>query len=252
MSFQRLVVNSQSRNNQLSNSSSDFVILLNNNFFMGDCKRMKLEYLLMPTAYNITSANQNFQVRVGPTTYNVTIAQGVYDANTLAAAVKAALELAVSNTWSVSYSTTTRRFTITGTSAFELLYASGSSASSTNNIWQMLGFANSNGTQPIDTSSSTSVTSTQLVQLNGPLNLYVHVLEFSQGFITTDNIYSTFVIPNTSQMGSYIEYSGNENYEQFCLVPNQFSRLTIRVLDRNNNVVDLGNLDWTMILRACP
>src|SRR5690606_9814701 len=105
----------------------------------------------------------------------------------------------VANTWNVSYSTTTRRFTITGNTAFILLFSSGTYNTSTNNIWKMLGFATSNGTQPIDTTSSTSTTSTQSIQLGGPLNLNINVSEFSQGFITTDSLYSTFVIPNTSQ-----------------------------------------------------
>src|ERR1700727_995551 len=96
-SFDKLVIRSESRNNALSTSTSNFVIVLTNTFYFGSATKFKLDYLLMPTAYNINSLNQGFQVKISTTVYNVSIAIGLYDANS-ATAVQTALTSAVSKT----------------------------------------------------------------------------------------------------------------------------------------------------------
>ena len=77
----------------------------------------------------------------------------------------------LANAWSVSYNSNTKLFTISGTSAFQLLFSTGVNASTS--LWKVLGFASSNGLSGIDTSSATSTSSTQVCQLTYPPLVYV-------------------------------------------------------------------------------
>jgi hypothetical protein len=175
---------------------------------------------------------------------------GAYNANSLAAALQTAMTSAISNSWSVAYNPNQFTYTITGTTAFQLLFSSGTHASTS--LWQVLGFASSNGLTGIDTTSATSTTSTQVVQLNQPLYVFINLTNISNNNIyTSDGNSFSFVIPIDTNIGSIIEYDSMSNFDQYIKMPDNLkciNSIQVTLTSRQNTPVSLNGSEWLFIL----
>ncbi len=247
----KLIINSASRIAS-SQSSANCTVVFNPSIPLEGKNRMRLLSAMIPgTVYNITNLNHTLDFSVGVTLYSITIPNGLYDAVTLASTIQTLMQAAVANVWSVTYSAITKKLTFSGTSAFILLLASGAASSATNNLWQVLGYANSAGTAAADSVSGTSTTSTYAVQLSLPLTIMIKIQNIGTEVISSDNDYCEFTIPNVSQGGSYIEFTSNGNYEQIVRIPyaiRNIGKLDVAFFDRNNVQLDFLNLDWCLIV----
>lgn len=247
-----LVVNSMSRSST-SASSSNFTVNLNNNINVNTngYKYIKLSYLGMyNTIYNVDTTNQNIDIKIASSTYTATVPIGSYNANTLASALQTVMTSVVSNSWNVSYSSTTFQFTITGTSSFQLLFNSGTHSA---NLWQVMGFASSNGLTPIDTTSGTSTTSTQVAQLTKPIFIYINFASIPACFkYASDQVDSySFVVPCNVEAGSLIEYSEYSSFPQYIRIANYInviSSISVSLGYRNSASLSLNGSEWWFVL----
>lgn len=251
----KIFISSSSRT-PASASSSNFSIKFPTNNYLQDRKNMRLAYLGMyNTFYNVDATNNQMNFRVGVTTYTITISPGQYDAVALAGLIQAAMTSQTANSWVVSYNSNTKKYTITGTSAFVLLFSTGVNASTS--LWRVMGFASSNGLGGIDTPSGTSTTSTQVAQLTYPLVCYVKLNNISsdQTFSSDPGDGFTFVIPINVQPGELIEYQANENFDQYVKLPDTFKFMTylsVSLAGQNLASLSLNGSEWIMVLEFYP
>lgn len=246
----KILVNSASRISS-SVSSSNFKIQFPNNIYLQERRYIRLAYVGMyNTFYNVNSTNNFINFRVGVTVYTTSVAPGIYNANTLASALQTAMTAQIANTWAIAYNSTTKLYTISGTSAFQLLFSTGSNANVS--LWKVLGFASSNGLTGIDTTSATSTTSTQVVQINEPLFVYITLNNISSDqTFTSDGDSFSFVIPVDTQGGELIEINANESFDQYIKVPDNLcfiNSLQITLSGRNAQALSLNGSEWIMIL----
>lgn len=246
----KVLINSQSRLSS-SASSSNFSVQLPQPFYIHDFKYIRLAYCQMyNTIYNVTSANNNVDFKVSGTSYVATVTAGTYNASTLATALASALNTALSNSFTVTYNSNQLTYTIAGTTAFQLLFSSGTHASTS--LWSVLGLASSNGLSGIDTSSATSTTSTQVVQLNQPLYVNINLSNIpSSNIFSSDGDSFSYIIPIDQQPGSVIEYDSNSNFDQYIKIPSNlsfFSTINVSLTTRKGTSVSLNGSEFMMVL----
>jgi len=245
MSF-KLLVNSQSRISS-STSSSNFIVQLPQPFYCKDYKYIRLAYCqFYNTIYNVTSANNNVDIKVSGVTYTATVSAGDYNANSLATVLQSAMTSAISNGWSVVYNPSQFTYTITGTTAFQLLFSSGTHASTS--LWQVLGFASTTGLAGIDTTSATSTTSTQVVQFDLPLQVFINITNLpSSNIWTSDGDTFSFIVPVDVNPGNIVQYDSMSNFDQYVKVPdnlNFINTLQVTLTSRKNTSISLNGSEW--------
>lgn len=107
--------------------------------------------------FTITTSNNkiNFKESSGGAELTATVSAGTYSVSTLAAAIKAALEAASvsSRTYTVSHSTTTGKWTITGSTYLDLLFSTGTNAASS--FRTVLGFGSTDFTGAVTYTGAT-------------------------------------------------------------------------------------------------
>lgn len=246
-----LLIRSLSRN-ATSTSSTNCQISMPANTYLNGRNKLKLEYFIMyNTMYNISTLNQNLDFSVSSTTYTATVPVGFYNASTFATALQTALNAALSNTFVVTYNTTTLTFTIAGASSFDLLFKSGPSAGANNTIWQVMGFASANGTASADSGAGMTVTSNQVVNFSLPLSFYINFPQLSGQFMTSDKSQMSLYIPNTAVSGGgIVEFYANESFQQIInLPPNTavLQSLNIEFQGPNASSVDLNGSEYEML-----
>jgi hypothetical protein len=252
MSF-KIIINSLSRQSS-STSSSNFTVQLPTPFCIGDYSFIRLAYCLIPnTIYNITSTNNYIDFKVSGTNYSASISPGAYNANTLASALQTAMTSQLSNSWTITYNSNQFTYTIGGTTAFQLLFSSGTHASTS--LWEILGYASSNGLSGIDTTSSTSTTSTQVVNFTLPLAVYINLTNIcADQIFSSDGDTFSFVIPIDMEPGSVIEYDCLSNFSQYLKIPdnlNFINHFAVTLTSRNNQTVSLNGSEWFFVIEFC-
>lgn len=99
----------------------------------------------------VSNENDTLKFRRGTTEYTATVSAYEYNAEDLASALQSAMATAdTGNTYTVTYSHSKRKFTISGTSTFDVL--------GTGTINETIGFPNADSTGLISYESSTEVT----------------------------------------------------------------------------------------------
>lgn len=248
-----IVVNSQSRNTVLSSSSSNFSVTLNDKVRLNGRTKVSLEYFVCyATIFQIDSTNNKIDFFENATNKSSTLTSGFYDASTLATEIKTRLDATSGgyNTFTVTYSSSTRKYTISAGNNFRLMFSTGTNASTS--AWKVLGFSNSTGTSGIDTTLGTSTTSVDVVNLSLPLSIYIQINNFgSVNFKTTDGDTFTFYIPCTSYSGEVIEYKSANYFEQTVELPpsmNVIDRIDIVLKGRNGSSINLNGSEFQMVL----
>jgi hypothetical protein len=90
-------------------------------------------YASMYSYFNVESDNKKIYINDG-SDYTITLTEGLYTGTTLATELQTQLNASSSN-WTVSYSTTTKKFTISNTGSVTLRFTQ-----TTDQAWSMLGF----------------------------------------------------------------------------------------------------------------
>jgi hypothetical protein len=120
--------------------------------------------------------------------------------------------------------------TFAATSAFSLLWATQPSPN------LVFGFTATN------TTSSTSVTSSQACQLNSPLTCNISIRELDSAVYTgTTMLASTFLLPSGS---SYVNVYEPTTKLVTVIQPCVFNRFYIKLTDMDGNVMNMSNSDW--------
>jgi hypothetical protein len=116
----------------------------------------------------VSAANNKINFNEGGAELTATVASGSYTATTLCAAIKAALEDAGALTFTVTFSTTTAKFTIAASGTFSLLWNTGTNKAV--DISTMCGYSD----VADDTSAATYTADTVAIG-----SAYVHTFEFA-------------------------------------------------------------------------
>lgn len=247
-----IVIRSLSRQSS-STSSSNYIVQLNTPFIVGNKRKLKLVYFVCyNTIYNVSSSNNNIDFKSGATTYSASVSAGIYDATTLATSLQTAMNNQLAG-FTVSYNINQKTYTISNASSFSLLFSSGSHASTS--LWQVLGFSSSNGLNGVDTASATSTTSTQAVDFNLPLSMYIKLNNISTvEFLSSDQDYFSFYLPLNSSNGSIVEYTENQYFEQYITIPDNMrviNRFEVQYSGPNGTSVNLNGSESELVLSLC-
>jgi hypothetical protein len=222
-----------------STSSTDLIIPLKRTF--KDVRKAKLDWVIIPnTVFNINSTNNILSFNENSTNKQATLTSGAYTASSLATHVQTQLNTASSgyNTYAVTYSTTTYKFTISAGNNFSLLFSSALAP------YRELGFEITN------TTASTSVTSTNSISLERPTSVFLGIKELQKGVYTSSGITSaSFIVPLTSSQGELCFYEPNHHEcEVIFTSPIPFTSLHIRLFDSAGTTVNVNGSNWSFKL----
>ena len=177
-----------------------------------------------------------FSENNGATTLTATIVAGYYTSTTLITALVTALNLASANayTYSITYNTTTGKFTITSTGAFVVMYYNFLSIN-----WIM-------GYNQVSTSFVSSQTAQTAPFLDYYTYVYVRIgLNFKGNYDETGSKNGIIKIPVTSPQGS-IQYYFDPSDNRFDLLDsgnsgiNAISIFNMQLLDSDYYEIDLN------------
>jgi hypothetical protein len=218
-----------------SGTSSNFQLNLGTSKLDG---KYKLKSAYIPnSAYNITSSNNTFYFTSGGTADTATIAVGYYNSGTLTSALQTAMD-AVSSGFTVTYNTIQGTVTIANATAFVL-----NNSITTNSLAPVLGFT------ATDTSSSTSVTSTGILNLSPITSFNINISD-QNGIIlvnTNSSNATTFVIPIVQDTSFVCYYEPTDGFDQVVTFAQTMLHLNIAVTDDQSNVLPLL-ADWYIII----
>ena len=146
------------------------------------------------------------------------------------------------NSYTLTFNQDSMTVTISGTSAFILNW--GSSPYSNITCSRELGFNKQ------DTTSSTSVTSPNVVSLERPTSLYISIKEFLQSGVDTNQQYYSFNIPINVPSGYMIEYKREKETQKIEFIsPINLTTLNIILYIENNEPANLNGNEFTMTLK---
>lgn len=232
-----LLINSKERESS-STSSSDFHIELKKP--IQGCYVYLISAHIPNTFYNITSSNNKIRWSYGatPTSTSATIPDGAYAADDLASQLQTLMDADVgdTNTYSVSYDSTTFKFTFSrasGSNDFRLDF------SNSDTPYYILGFANSNTALDANDKTSSSVAN---------LHPYQHI------FIHIDEFKDDLIIPINTTSGNIQEIYLNNSYTQTTELRynNYLRHLHVKLQDQNHNDISLNGADFSILLGIKP
>ena len=188
------------------------------------------------TIYNINSDNNTFILNDG-TDKNITISIGNYTVNSLKTAVEDELNLisAGTITFTVTFSSTTGKFTIVGTSNFTLIFPDANTAST-------YGFTDLSVT-------GTTITADKIVNLSYPSSIGVDITESNVDNYENGSTLSSgsIYVPLNESFGFYKTLDDN-NFPQYLNFKN-CRYLNISVINTSNNKsIDLNGSDFELLL----
>lgn len=226
---------------RLSGTSTNFRL---NHYYpvSGDYKVHNIQ--IPRTNFNVNSTNNKvYFIDADAVAYTATIISGSYTSSTLPAALVAAMELVSAQTYTVTFSSTTGKLTITpGAGTISMLFSTYSTATAR----YLLGF------EAEDTTAAASVTSTNSVDLSYPPSVAIMIneaLDTNYGpFRETGSEYSIYV-PFSQAYGAYTDQSSFDIQQKIKLRTTK--SLNIRLLDHDNNEIDLNGVNWEFLISPC-
>jgi len=234
-----LVIDSRDRLTS-SPSTSDFIIQLPQ--AIKDCRKIELLSASIPaTIYNVDSSNNKIYFNDGGNK-TATITSGAYTSLTLPTAIKTAMDAVSAINFTVSYSETTFKITITGDAPYSLMFGT----FTTDSIASTLGY------RDVDTVAGLSHTGNDCLDLANPDFYYIDIIELFRNVVSTNPIdHSTFVIVSkTLSDGSQELFTAGADYNQIELFPDTtLYNLHIRLKNRNNKIVNLNGSNFNFFLR---
>jgi hypothetical protein len=204
-----------------------------------------LEAALMPvSAYTISNNNNTINFNENSTNKQGVVANGYYTTSTLPSAIATALTTASGGyaTYTCTFDTAlTQNVTIASTHSFSLLFGSEGGAAN-NSIAPTIGFA------AADTTPATSVTGTGVYNLSPALSFNV-VLDQAAEICTPGGNTMSFTIPVTTNSGGWVYFCPSEYARQSVTFRQPVRRLQIKVVNDSNQLVNLNNVDFYLLLR---
>jgi hypothetical protein len=188
--------------------------------------------------YTVNSTNNTFSYTLygaGISNYSSTIPSGNYNVNQLFSALIPIIHPFFANS---SYDSTTNKFTFTSTTTeFSLNY-------STNSCLSLFGF------NKTTTSTNKTLTSTNCANVNPVkcINVVSNLITYNinKSFINNQTILCC--IPVNKPPLSLIEYTNQNNFRSNLFV-NTISIIKLKLVDENNNIIDLNGLHWSITLQ---
>ncbi len=231
-----------SKNKSSSNAStSDFSIRLSIPMKYG--KYVKLKEVTIPhSIYRIKQGVNDKVVWNQGGAFSATISPGAYGITQLLAAITTAMNGADANSYVWTYDSVTFKTTVTGSSAFSLIWGTATNASTS--MWKELGFTQA------DTSSATSQTSPNSIALYAPIDAFIIIPQVGYSGVMSSNLYYTFKFTLASaNSGEIVSWSSASFFEQEVQSSQgQLTQLDIRLVDESGNILDLNGLDWSFTL----
>jgi len=242
--YDYLLVRSEDRSSS-SSSSSNFQIIIPQG--LKQVKSVELIWASIPFQfYNIRSGvNDSIKITEGAADATGTLTPSSYTESELATHV-ASILTSISpggQTYSGSFSSTTRKITITrtaGTNNFGIDFTI------SNTCYKELGF------NAVNLSQATSQTGVYVPSLV-PESISIQIKEFPTPFLKTSNHETaTFIIPLPFGVsrGSTIEYKAEEYFKQIVEVHNNnITILHIVLLDEDGKELSFNGADWSFLLK---
>ena len=235
-----ILIDSRNRIPNLSTSTSDFTIQLNN-FLQGD--KVSLKDIQIPnTVYNIREGINDFMVwnRLG-VDFDVQIPPGKYAITELLSVIQTEMNIAEANNYVLTYDINSMKTTITGDNTFILNFATNPEQRS---LYYELGF------NYADTPTAPDHTGDNVIQLQRPVKILMQIKEFGTLGLTDQGIPFTFVIHLNGESGGIISYTESIFYPQDVKVAlrNFIKTLTIRLTYEDGSLADLNGADFTLLL----
>lgn len=197
------------------------------------------------TNFNVNSTNNKvYFIDADAVAYTATIIPGSYTSSTLPSALVAAMELVSTQTYTVTFSSTTGKLTITpGAGTISMLFSTYTTATAR----FLLGFNAEN------TTAAASITSTNSIDLSYPASVAVSVdeaLDTNYGiFKETGSQYSVYV-PFSQAYGAYTDQSSFDIQQKIKLRTTK--SVNIRLLDHDGNEIDLNGVNWEFLISPIP
>lgn len=236
-----LSINSADRTSS-SVSSNDFQVRLPHD--IKGMKSLELVSCSVPnTVYNIrTGTNDKLDFYDGANK-TITVAAGAYSITSLCSTLLTQLNTTSSGFTAVSYDTITMKVTITRSSNFSLLFATGANIATS--IRRELGF---NAT---DLSAAVTFTGQNVINLYNPMSCYICVNEFYMPNQTSSGKFYTFHIPMTVNSDGIVVVNKNSFYAQSVKIygNTSFSTLTIKLKTSDGLDFALNNTNFEMVLK---
>jgi hypothetical protein len=197
------------------------------------------------TYYVVNSNNNKLDINQGGEV-NITITAGNYTAAGLASTVQAAINASTLDNFTVTYDSSTYRFTFTDTDvvAFDFLWDTGTNADET--IGELLGFDTS-----ADSASATTHTSDNATIVTGDPTILVKSRIITSHMINKpyyNNARSDilFSVPVDVNPGSVILWQPRFGQKLCFGDKTSFDEFDFALVDKNGNEVDLNGAAWTL------
>lgn len=193
------------------------------------------------TIYNIDSENNKFYYIDNGVDKVVTIPSASYSSTTIILTLQSLMAAFGTNTYTVTYNTSTYKIQITSNANFSLRFGS----FRTNSISSVLGFAD------VDTVLSLTVMATNALDLAEPDYYIIDVKEFFQMARTTKNDTGTFIIPCVNLTDGTSEIFNKNTGYNYCEIYQDcnITTLNVTIKTHNNKIVNLNGSNWFMILK---
>lgn len=242
-----LFINIDSRDRQISDDANNSFSWVAPENYHANFVRVK-SVRIPRSFYDVrTGVNDAIDFNEGGGELNGTLAAGIYDATSFAAAVKTALDAAGAATYTVAVSDDTGLMTITpNAGTFGLLWTTGTNTAT--NASLMMGWRVSGGTQAADVAAAASVTSIYPVELNPDKEIFLRIAPLRRMMVQNNNFqqYSTSIPVN---VGGYQDiFYEPASDETFPLNDKVISSLDISLRRRDGTVLDLNGRHWSLNL----
>ena len=244
----QLVINSKDRVDYNTTSSTDFRVNLLNPI-NASILAYGLESCCIPkTSYNISASNNSFEIEDSVGIKTVTIPVGNYSSTALQTELQTQLNALTPDTYVVTI--TNNHFSIVSSSPDFILNPNDTYF----NLLMNLGYNpdiayNASLTDP----PNYFVDAPYIFDLSGSKNLYIKIEQLSEYMRDTRNLSCNFKVDYGCPFGSIVYFGKAANYKQdFTTVQNHLIRpsyFDVKLVDENNEVVDLNGSNWSMVLR---
>ena len=229
-----------------SGSISDYEMILNHPIYLNRARQyfIRLENIKVPTSfYNINSTNNVLKITEDPAgtpdAISVTIPPGNYTESELRSTTIALLNAATlnTNTYSMSFDSITGKITIT-TDTTEFLVDSITNGSLINRAF---GFEDAQYT-----SASMELISVNHISLNFVRYLNIKTDLGSNNHYSRNNLQDIGVqVPITEGRSTIQFYDNHSGYRAKMENRHNIKHLRLRILDNNNNIIDLNGVNWS-------
>jgi hypothetical protein len=199
-----------------------------------------VRYITIPnTLYAVNATNQNIDWANGAA-HTATIPVGNYTGTTLAAAVQLAMDTADAvRVYTVVYSDTTHKLTITTDDTSAVVFAGGN----LNTCWRVVGVAETGGV-----SLASAAAFPFPIFLSCPLSLGIRIKQAPDAGYVVGQQQGTLIVPLLSEANAFNYYS-NDDFQQYLKFEKGTKTMDIRVVNPvTGAVVELNRGPWEMLL----